>query len=91
MVEMTKAEWSEVFAVLGSVPRRFRTEAWGKAVSMVKTILDGKNNIAPAVQEGALQFSVKCETCKRFIKLDEDYVYKAVTGTYTHYDCHMRY
>lgn len=89
---MTKTEWQGVLEGLRAVPGKSRSASWEHAVTFVKKIVDGKNDLVPDLDPhpDRLRFSVRCTLCKRFITVGEDFVHKAIPGTYHHYDCHYR-
>jgi hypothetical protein len=86
----TKVKWAELKEVLLHVPIRARSAAWRESMEFVDQILAGRNNIAPTVDAKTMAYSVECRHCNEIIKIDEDYVFHAISGKYEHYDCHHK-
>jgi hypothetical protein len=89
---MTNVEWQDVLKGLRQVPLVSRCASWEQAVTFVEKVVHGKNDLVPELDPDIdyLRFSVRCSLCKCFIKVGEDFVHKAASGTYHHYDCHCR-
>lgn len=87
---LSKVKWGELKEVLLHVPIRARTAAWRVSMDFVEQVLAGLNNLAPTVNVQTMRYSVPCSICGELIKIDEDYVFHALTAAYVHYDCHHR-
>lgn len=87
---MTKNQWADLKEVLLHVPIRARNIAWKEAMENVEKILAGRNNLSPDIDLKNTRFAVECKLCRDLIGVDEDFVRHALTGTYSHYDCHHR-
>jgi hypothetical protein len=87
---LVKAEWEEVLKGLLSVGLKQRTGAHSKALGFVEAILARTNDLAPALAPDCTHYAVACDLCHRQIHVIDDYVYKAITGRYLHYDCAYR-
>jgi hypothetical protein len=87
---LTKVKWAELKEILLHVPIKARSAAWRESMEFVDQILAGKNNITPNCDARTMRYSVECGICRELIKLDEDYVFHALTASYVHYDCHHR-
>lgn len=87
---LTKVKWGELKEVLLHVPIRARSAAWREAMEFVDHVLAGKNNITPNCDARTMRYSVACDNCGELIKIDEDFVFHALTAKYVHYDCHHR-
>lgn len=86
---LLKVEWQELQAALLAVPIRQRTSAWKKGMALVSEALK-LNNLAIKLAPDLMHHAVPCELCKQQIRIDDDYVFKAASGEYRHYDCfHM--
>lgn len=87
---LTKVKWGELKEVLLHVPIRARSAAWREAMEFVDYVLAGKNNLTPPSDARTMRYSVACGICGELIKLDEDFVFHALSAKYVHYDCHHR-
>jgi hypothetical protein len=82
-------EWRELEEVLLSVPVPARTPAWQRLVNFVEDVVKGKNNLAIELDPGESRYSVRCELCGKRIGILEDYVFKALSATFLHWDCNF--
>lgn len=89
MPNLTKETWRGVRVALLAVPVKARTSAWKKAVALIDRILSGVNDLAMEFNLETMKYSVECQLCGKPISVDEDFVFKAVSGVYRHYDCFM--
>lgn len=87
---MTRTEWEEVAHGLDLVPAKARTAAWKRARELVRSIVEGKSDLAPPLAPDGIRFSVACALCAAPIKVGEEHVYRS-TGKYVHYDCFHRF
>ena len=87
---LVKAEWEEVLKGLLSVGIKQRTGAHSKALEFVEGILARTNDLAPALTPDCTHYAAACDLCRRSIHVVDDYVFKALTGRYIHWDCLYR-
>jgi len=87
MRNMTKVEWKELQAALLSVPIHQRTKVWKKAWDFIERVLSDTNGLAVELEPGSIHYVPECDLCHQAISIDEDFVFKAITATYRHYDC----
>jgi len=87
---LVKAEWEQILKGLLSVPLKQRTGVHTKAVEFVEGVLARTNELAPSLTPDCVRFGVACELCGQSIHVLDDYVYKAITARYLHYDCSYR-
>lgn len=87
MRNLTKVEWKELQVALLSVPVRQRTKAWQKASDFIERVLADTNGLAVSLEPDSIHYVPECDLCRQAISIDEDFVFKAITGTYRHYDC----
>lgn len=87
---LTKLKWAELKEVLLHVPIKARTAVWRESMDFVDKILAGRNNLSPTVDLKTMQYSVACDLCKEIIRVEDDYVFHALTAKFVHYDCHHK-
>lgn len=90
MRNMTRAEWKDLQVALLAVPLRCRTASWKKAMDFVEAVAAGKNALAPEIDVENVRWVPGCVLCGNPIRIDQDYVFSALTSTYKHYDCHYQ-
>jgi len=88
--DLMAAEWKDVLESLEKVPVSARNEAWVKTMDLIKEILESPNSLAVAIVPSELRYAPPCDLCHKAIALDEDYVFKAISCKFRHYDCHFR-
>lgn len=87
---LVKAEWEEVLKGLLSVSAKQRTQVHAKALEFVEGILARTNELAPPLAADCAHYAVGCRLCGKQIHVIDDFVYHALTGTYSHMDCWYR-
>lgn len=85
--DLTKIDWKEVQTALLSVPLKHRNSGWKKLSALVEEVLKGPNSRSVQIDPVDLRYAPCCDLCHKPIELGHDFVFKAVTGTYRHYDC----
>lgn len=88
--DLTKATWTDLLEALAKVPAADRNGAWDKVREMVQEILKNPNSLSVPVVPCELRYAPECDLCHKAIMLDEDYVFKAITCKFHHYDCFYR-
>lgn len=85
--DLMKTEWREVLESLEKVPIDARNEAWMKTMELIKGIIEGPCSVTvPAVPQ-ELRWAPSCSLCRKAIMLDQDYVFRSISCTFSHYDC----
>lgn len=87
MLDLMAAEWKDVLLALAKVPEKARDGAWQKTVDLIKSILDGPSSVTVPAVPTELRWAPACDICHGPIRLDHDFVYKAISCTHKHYDC----